>query len=73
MDEAQIPKDDVGQEIGPLDDQMQVVRLEQNDSMWAATTDEAVQDATVIIGSLPIHSVPVDVLFDSDSTHTFFS
>lgn len=41
--------------------------------MWAATTDEAVQDATVIIGSLPIHSVPVVVLFDSDSTHTFFS
>lgn len=34
VNEAEITKDDVGQEIGPLDDQKQVVRLEQYDSMW---------------------------------------
>lgn len=41
--------------------------------MYAATADEAVQDAAVITGTLLLDFVPAVVLFDSGSTHTFIA
>lgn len=59
--------------MGQADVQVQVGRPEQQGRMYASTTEEAVQDASVIIGTLLIHSTPVVVLFDSCSTHTFIA
>ena len=41
--------------------------------MYATTADEAVEDAAVITGTLPIHSIPAIVLFYSGSTQTFLA
>lgn len=38
-----------------------------------ATTKEAIQDATIITGTLLIHYVSIVVLFDSSSKHTFLA
>ena len=45
----------------------------QQGQVYAATADEAVQDAAVITGTLTIHSTPALVLFDSGSIHTFLA
>lgn len=39
--------------------------------MYTTTTEEVVHDATVITGTLLIHSAPAVVLFDPSSTHSF--
>ena len=35
--------------------------------------DEAQQEPTIVMGSLPVNSVPTDVLFDSGASHSFVS
>ena len=46
---------------------------DQQGRVYAATVDEAVEDAAVITGTLTIHSTPALVLFNSGSTHTFIA
>lgn len=41
--------------------------------IYPATAKEAIQHATVITGTLLIHSVPVVALFDHDSIHFFIA
>ena len=48
-------------------------RPAEQGTAYAATADEAVQDAAIVTGTLPIHSIPAIVLFDSGSTHTFLA
>lgn len=52
---------------------MQTAKLAKYGRMYAATAEEVVQDNTVIIGTLLIHSTPTVVLFDERSTHTFLA
>lgn len=51
-----------------IDDGMQTMRLEEYGRMYGTSVEEAVQETAVITGTLPIHLVPVVVLFDSSST-----
>lgn len=41
--------------------------------MYATIDEEVVHDTTVVTSTLSIHSLPVVVLFDSGSTHTFLA
>ena len=41
--------------------------------MYAATVAEALEDTTVVTGTLPVGFVPARVLFDSGCTHSFIS
>lgn len=61
------------QEMGQPNGQMQEDRPERQGKMYDTMTEEAVQDAVVIIGNLLIHYVPIIALFDYDSTHTFIA
>ena len=61
------------QDEGQYDGYVQGGSSDQHCRVYAATTDEAVQDAAVIIGTLTIHSTPTLVLFDSGSTHTLIA
>ena len=61
------------QDEGQYDEYVQGGNRDQQDRVYAATADEAVQDAAVITGTLTIHSTPALVLFDSGSTHAFIA
>lgn len=55
------------------DDDIQTVRLKVHGRMYIAITEEAIQDANIIIGTFLIHSVPAGVLFDFGSMHIFLA
>lgn len=50
---------------------MQIARPEEYDRIYATIVEEVVHVTTVITSTFSIHSLPVVVLFDSGSTHTF--
>ena len=71
---AAMVADEIPVEAEPLAvEQDADARLAEQGTVYAATADEAVEDAAVITGTLPIHSIPAIVLFDSGSTHTFLA
>lgn len=58
---AQISREDVRPANGPIDDQIQATRPAEHGQIYAATAEQAVQDAAAIPGTIPIHSAPVIV------------
>ena len=71
---AAMVADEIPVEAEPLAvEQDADARLAEQGTVYAATADEAVEDAAVITGTLPIHSISAIVLFDSGSTHTFLA
>lgn len=72
LDIAKIRRDDVEQ----VDDQVcenYDVRPQQQDRMCATTTEEAIQDATVITSTIFIQSAYTLILFDSGRMHNFLA
>lgn len=48
-------------------------RADQQDRVYVVNANEVVQDTTMITSTLLLDSVPVVIIFDSDSTHTFMT
>lgn len=61
VDLAKVPREDVRQADGLMDDQLQAARPAEHGQMYAATAEEAVEDAATISGAIPIHSAPIIV------------
>lgn len=66
-------QDDIRQAVGPIANQIQTARREEYGRIYAPTPEEVVQDTTVIISTLLIHSTTIVVLFDFGNTHTFLA